>query len=404
MRILFHTTQLFWPMNSGGRIRTGKLVEYLAQRHDVRVVVHRRAAEPDSAVAGMRALGAGVRTVPWDEAPWGSARCWAQLAANTPHPLPFVVRKYHTADMVAALRSEVRSFRPHVVVCDSLQNEPNVRGLGVPTVLSSHNVEAMILERLWSRVPNPARRAYLWLEWRKLRRFEAAAVRRFASCVVVSEDDARVFTDEYGARRVAVAPNCVDAAANRPQDVPHDGTIAFVGSMDWAPNKDAVRWCVEHVLPQIHLATRLRLRVVGRDPPADLVAWATARGPVEFTGTVDDVRPWVACALATVVPLRIGGGTRLKILESLAMETPVVSTSVGAEGLGLRHDRELLLADDAETFASSVIRLANEPETRRRLGIAGRERVVRDYDWASAGSVLESACAAAASGSPRCPA
>lgn len=395
MRILFHTTQLLHPLDSGGRIRSAKLVELLAARHHVRVVVHQRTTEGDDAVRPLLVMGADVRTVPWREAAWGSARCWAQLAANAPHPMPYVVRKYHTPAMVAALHEEVRRFSPHVVVCDSLQNEPNVRGLGVPVVLSSHNVEAQILERLWSRARSPVRRAYLWLEWRKLRRFEAAALRRFDHCVAVSQADADVF-GAHGARAVSVAPNCVDAERVRPMAVAPDGTIAFVGSMDWAPNQDAVRWFVAEVMPRIHAATGLRLRVIGRAPPRALVEWAQAHGPVELTGTVDDVRPYIARSLATVVPLFVGGGTRLKILESLAMATPVVSTTIGAEGLELARDRELLVADTATTFADAVIRLARDPETCRRLGDAGRARVVRDYDWRMAGEVLEAACASVA--------
>lgn len=394
MRLLFHTAALVHPLNSGGRIRTAKLIEQLARRHDVHVVVGRRPSDPPEAVASLRELGVGVRTVPCNEAPFGSLRCCGELLANAPRPMPYVIRRYHSAAMTAALREEVRRFAPHVVVCDALQNEPNVRDLGVPLVLSSHNVEATILQRLWPRTPGAIRRAYLWLEWQKLVRFEAAAVRRFAGCVAVSDDDARVFS-ELGAREVVVVPNGVDADSIRPTEADHDGSLAFVGSMDWAPNQDAIRWYVEQVAPLLGGAAP-RLRVIGRSPPGDLVRWAVARAAVEFTGTVDDVRPHLARAVATVVPLRVGGGTRLKILEALAMAKPVVSTTIGAEGLGLTHDRELLIADDARSFAAAIERVIHEPDTRARLGVAGRTRVVRDHDWRTAGEILSQACEAAA--------
>jgi glycosyltransferase involved in cell wall biosynthesis len=265
--------------------------------------------------------------------------------------------------------------------------------LPCPTVLFTHNVEASIWRRHAQTARNPISRALLSTQWRRMERFERAALSRFDLVVAVSDADREAFKQLVSLRApIHVVQTGVDTAYFTPRPVRvRPAHLVFTGSMDWLPNEDGMLYFVKDILPRIrHAEPDATLSIVGRAPTPAVVRLAQRDG-IEVTGRVDDVRPHVAEAAVYIVPLRIGGGTRLKIFEAMAMAKAVVSTSVGAEGLPVTPDRDLLIADSAEAFAASVVRLMRDVGLRTRIESAARALVVERYDWAAVAHDFETA-------------
>jgi polysaccharide biosynthesis protein PslH len=255
--------------------------------------------------------------------------------------------------------------------------------------LDEHNIEYEIVRRTASVEASPLRRAYSALEWRKVRREERHAWRHLDGCTVTSVRDQEMLLADEPAAHTAVVPNGVDLGFFRPSDSSRQAgaeeprTLLFFGAIDYYPNTDAVLFFLHDVLPRLTARyPQLRLCVVGRKPPESIVAQRSEN--VEITGVVDDVRPWIDRADVVVVPLRIGGGTRLKILEAMAMGKALVSTTLGAEGLDVVSERDLLVANDAEGFVAQVGRLLDDPALGRRIGASARQLVVSRYAWRTA--------------------
>jgi glycosyltransferase involved in cell wall biosynthesis len=258
----------------------------------------------------------------------------------------------------------------------------------VPIVADTHNVEFDVLRRMAANADNPLLRAYARRQWPATLREERRCGEAVDLLLATSARDRHLFESELGLRRVAVVPNGVDLTEFTPSgrgSMPD--TILFSGLMSYYPNQQAVRWFVKEVFPAV-LGRRpgARLVVAGADPPRWLSALAGQR--VHVTGFVPDIRPYLARAAVVVTPLLIGGGTRVKILEALAMERPVVSTSLGAEGLDLVQGATVLVADTARAFADSVVAVLDEPHLARQIGSRGRLHVAEHFDWNQIGNGL----------------
>jgi glycosyltransferase involved in cell wall biosynthesis len=284
-------------------------------------------------------------------------------------------------------------------VADFLVAMPNVPGgASAPVMLFEHNVEYMIWKRLHDVEKRPWRRALLAVEWRKMRRYEARACTRAAVTVAVSEADRALLAANAPAADIRAIPTGVDTSFFHPNGaIEAPATLVFTGSMDWYPNEDAVMHFIEAILPEIRQEVPgISLAVVGRDPSSRLRAAGTAAG-IRVTGTVEDVRPHVAEAAVYVVPLRVGGGTRLKIFEALAMGKAVVSTRIGAEGLPIVPGQHFLQADEPADFARAVVALLRDPARRRALGLAGRRLMEERYSWTQVAREFERHCEEAVS-------
>jgi polysaccharide biosynthesis protein PslH len=365
MRILWIKTELLHPVDKGGRIRTYQMLRALSRQHHVTYLCLDDGGAAPDAIERSCEYAQDVVAVPFRPPAKGGAGLAAALLRNLFSPLPYAVARYRSP----ALRERVRRLAASVdlVVCDFLFPSLNVPDrLPAPAVLFQHNVEAKIWERYVSVPQHPLRRAYFRLQWRRMRRYEARECRRFACVVAVSAQDAELIRSEYGAKSVGDVPTGVDldyftarGTAPPPQE---SRELVFVGSMDWMPNDDAIRWFAGEVFPGVQKRIAgVRLVVVGRSPSMGLRELASRNRAIGITGTVDDVRPYLARAALSVVPLRVGGGTRLKIYEAMATGVPVVSTAIGAEGLPLRSGEHLLIADSAEEQVSAICALLNDP-------------------------------------------
>jgi len=268
------------------------------------------------------------------------------------------------------------------------------RTLPCPSILFTHNVEAEIWRRHAENAAQPLSRLLYRQQWRRMLRFEGRTLARFDRLLAVSEADEQTFRRLYGDETLSpidVVATGVDTSffTPTPETFVRPKHLAFVGSMDWMPNEDAVLFFCREVLPRIReVEPDVTLSIVGRAPTPAVKRLAQEHG-VEVTGTVDDVRTYLGPACATIVPLRVGGGTRLKIFEAMAAGKAVISTTIGAEGLPTESGRHLLIADGAEAFADAVVRVVREPELRHRLEREARTLVTQHYDWSVAAGQLE---------------
>jgi len=379
MRVLIVDEELPYPPDSGKRLRTWNLVKRLAKRHEIVYL----ARDSRSVLEGCPEVEVACVDEPVTRQ--RGVRFYAELAANVVSPLPYVVTRHSSNTFRNAVDSLVSSRTFDLVHCEWTPYAHNMLHLAgrIPLMLMTHNVESLIWARSYAMAKNPAKKAYIGLQWLKMERFEASACRRFDEVGCVSEEDALVMRDRFGCRNVAVVPNGVDPDYFAPGGTaPSPHSMVFTGSMDWRPNQDGIGWFVKEVLPLVRKnLPDASLDVVGRNPPTDLTRlWLSQEG-VTVSGTVPDVRPHIARASLYVTPLRVGGGSRLKILEALAMGLPVLSTTVGAEGLQLCDGEHLVLRDDPQSFARQAVAMLAEPERYVDMARRGRERVLEQYGW-----------------------
>jgi sugar transferase (PEP-CTERM/EpsH1 system associated) len=397
MEILWLKSELLHPVDKGGKIRTYQMLKHLKRQHRVTYLALTR--PDDSAEAYARATEYCHRlvAVPWSEPARFSPGFYRDVARNFVSPLPYAIEKYSSTAMRRAIGAELARHAYDVVVCDFLVPSVNLPDrLPVASVLFQHNVEAMIWRR-HAETATGVKRALFQSQWRKMVRYERDACRRFDAVAAVSELDRDTMRDEYGLDRVLDVPTGVDYDYFRPLGgEPSPSEIVFTGSMDWMPNEDGIVWFVENVLPIVaREVPDARLTIVGRNPTPRVSALAEADQRVTVTGRVDDIRPYVDRAAAFVVPLRVGGGTRLKIYEAMAMAKPVVSTAIGAEGLPLENGRDLLVADDPADLAGAVVRVLSDRELAEQIGEQGRALVRDRFGWEHAAEAFAGICSLA---------
>jgi len=263
---------------------------------------------------------------------------------------------------------------------------------GPAFLLDEHNIEYDVVKQTATTADGAFRRAYSAINWPKVQSEEKRAWAGLDGCTLTSSRDEGLLLAHAPATRTAVVPNGVDLEFFKPSAAPQPEsptTLLFFGAIDYYPNTDGLLFFTREIFPLLEARVpRVRLSIVGRRPPESIVSLRSAR--VEVTGAVDDVRPHIERAAVVIVPLRLGGGTRLKILEAMAMGKAIVSTSVGAAGLDVVPERDLLIADTPEAFAHQVSRLLDDPALARRLGRAARQLVAARYGWTASVDRLSS--------------
>ena len=396
MRILWLKSDLLLPLDKGGKLRTWNLLRYLARRHEITYLAFVDPNDAQGAIEGMHEVAAHVETVPRVDPPKGSWRFYTDAALHLADPLPYAAGKYRSR----AYRHRVRALLARggfdLIVCDFLVPAVNLPyRLPCRAVLFTHNVESEIWRRHAETEANAITRLLYRTQHRRMLRFERRTLSQFEGVLAVSDADRDTFDRIYpGSLRAPahVVATGVDTEFFTPTPSPASSRrLAFTGSMDWLPNEDAMVFFVREVLPLIRAAEPgVTLSIVGRSPTPTVLRLATEPG-VQVTGRVDDVRPYIADASVYIVPLRIGGGTRLKIFEAMAMGKAIVSTTVGAEGLPVAGGEHLLVADEAPSFARAVLSMIRDVGRRRRLESAARALVVEKYDWSAVAGRLEEA-------------
>jgi len=398
MRILWAKVGGLWPPHSGGRLRSLNLLRELSREHEVTVLTTYDPASDWGVLRPRLPDCREVLEVPHRPVKHDDPGFLGLLLKSWMMGTPVDILRCRNPALAAEVGTRLRGGGFDVCVADFLCAVPNVPfDTDVPVVLFEHNVEHMIWKRLAGTAGLHPRRLALEPEWRRLRGYEARACAAATRTIAVSETDRDQLQALAPSSGVFSVPTGVDVTYFQPRtDVEERNEVVFVGSMDWYPNEDGVRWLIDAVLPTLRAQVPdVTVTVVGRRPSPRFSRMANAHG-VHVTGTVDDVRGYLARAAVCVVPLRVGGGTRLKIFEALAMGKATVATSVGAEGLPVSNGAELVVADGPQAFAREVAGLLTDPERRRSLGEAGRRLVEDRYAWSGVAREFVRLCEGAA--------
>jgi glycosyltransferase involved in cell wall biosynthesis len=381
MKILWVKSDFLHPATKGGHIRTLEMLKRLHSRHEIHYVA---LDLPDQAGGVERSSEycAKAYPIPHRVPQRPAPGFWLQASAAPFIRLPLAVSRYVSPTMQRRLEMLTKTNKFDAVVCDFLFAAPNIPDLA-SAILFEHNVEALIWKRHADHASSRLQRLYFHNQHRKMRRYEGVACRAAKRVVTVSEDDARLVRSEYDAPDVHAVPTGVDVEYFAPPPSREPAAdLLFLGSMDWMPNVDAVCWFAAEVLPLIRRRRpNCTLSIAGRRPTAEIRKLAEDDSRIHVTGTVPDVRPYLWGAAVAIVPLRIGGGTRLKIYEAMAAQIPVVSTSIGAEGLDVRDGETIAMADDPRQFADACLALLDDAGLRNKIARAAWEMVSACYSW-----------------------
>lgn len=385
-RVLFLTQILPYPLDSGARVRQYYVLRYLARSHHVTLASFVRADDRPEHVAHLQEFCGSVHTVPMARSRGRDVRAGAKGLLSG---RPIVIERDTIAEMQALVEGLIAREGCDVVHADQVSMaQYGLLGRGPRRVLDLHNAMYMVTERLAQHEPNPLKRLITRREARALARYEAGLGLRFDRVVFVTDEDrraieARMRGRELEARaRFSTIPICVDTDDKpvvAPVEAPH--RVTALGTMFWPPNAEGVLWFAREVWPRVHgECPQARFTVVGKNPPAEVQALHGVNG-VEVTGFVADPAPLLAETAAFVVPLRAGGGMRVKIVDAWCWGLPIVSTAIGAEGIAVRDGENILLADAPAAFAAAVACVLREPALAHALRANGRRWVEERYDW-----------------------
>ncbi len=392
-RILFLTQVLPYPLDSGPKIRAYYVLRHLARRHEVTLVSFVRADDRPEYVAYLERFCHAVHTVPMRRSRLRDAR--ALLVAGLTRRPAIIVRD-EIGQMHATLKRLVTEASPDVVHADqtsmaqyALYARSRIPNPGsrrtARLVLDAHNALYRIPERMSVHERNPLKRLAFRREARALARYEAQAYQCFDHVVFVADEDRQVLQERTPTEdaRFTTIPICVDPE-EKPlvERVQRPRAITHLGTMFWPPNVEGVLWFAQEVFPRVLAQVpEARFVVIGKDPPREVRALPQKAQDVEVTGYVPDPVAYLAETAAFIVPLHAAGGMRVKILDAWCWGVPIVSTSIGAEGIAVRDGEDILIADTPDTFAQAVVRVLKDPTLGERFRQNGRRWVEERYNW-----------------------
>jgi glycosyltransferase involved in cell wall biosynthesis len=388
MNILFVSQKFPYPLNDGGNIRSFHIIQQLAKKHSVSLLSTVASANQAADCGELRRLCSKIQTFP------RRADNRLLLADSLLRSLfsrqPYFMHKNFSPELLAGILAEMRCCSYQVVHFNHLDTAQYVNYLpgGLITVLDTHNILSLMIQRFYQQEPNPIKRRYIHSQWQKTLEVEKRLCQRMNLCLVCSESDARELASLAPQARIRVIPNGTEA--DRPALSPtHDEpSLVFIGAMDYMPNYQGVLCFCEQTLPRIEREIPgIRLYIIGRNPVPS-IRQLENRPNIRVLDKVDDIQSRLHPEQILVVPLRIGGGTRLKILEAMSLGLPVVSTSIGAEGLEAVQGKHILIADEPQEMAQAVIRLYNDKALRQELTANARRLIKQKYDWEIIGERL----------------
>ncbi len=393
MKILWVNPNFLHPTNKGGQIRTLEIVRALHARHEI----HYAALTQDPNSEGpARANEYSTKSYAYPHAvPSKRSLAFAmQLMGGFFSDMPLAVSRFYSPQMAASLADLIKKERFDRLVCDFLVAAPHFPD-PAKFILFQHNVETMIWRRHVEHAAGPIQRAYLKTQAARMESYERRICRAAGSIIAVSDVDARTMRNLFQVERVAAIPTGVNLAyfappTQLPPRPANAADLVFVGSMDWMPNIDGIDYFAKSILPLIRQRKPdCSVAIVGRDPSPTTKALADADPRFFVTGTVPDVRPYLWHSKASIVPLRIGGGTRLKVYESMAAGVPVISTTIGAEGLTYHAPADIRIADDPQAFADQCVELLDQPATRENMAQAALQMVTDNFSSESVAKRFE---------------
>ena len=382
MKILWVKPGKLLPLDTGGKLRTYNILRHLASTHELTYLSYYAGERDEAYEREVLAQLPGTVSVPTSKRLSSRLARYFDYLRRLHLAAPYAVSQFAAPQVQQLLRDWIQQRRFDVAVCDFLSSTLNFPDrLATPTVLFQHNVESVLWQRRAEFEEKWFDRSVAKVEYAKMRRFEPEQVRRFHHVIAVSETDRQAMNAMVDSSRISVVPTGVDLSKYPydPNARSSGALVVFTGSMDWRPNIDGVEFFCHEIWPLVlaHIPAA-RFRIVGRDPDPRVKKLAAAS--VEVTGTVSSIVEHLRKAAVVVVPLRIGGGTRIKIYEGMAMGKATVSTTVGAEGLDVQHGRDILLEDTPATFANAIVRLLQDAEIRRRYEAAAAA-TARQHDW-----------------------
>ena len=401
MKVLLLTQVLPYPPDSGPKVKTYNVLKYLAQHHDVTLVSFVR-GDQSKDIAHLRAYCQAIHVVPMERALVHDGVAMARsVITNQPW---MMVRDDRIAmrELIDTLVSETKFDVAHADQLNMAQYAARVPG--AKKILDAHNALWLLYKRLAATMPAGPRRLLLERDWQLLKRYEGRICRQFDAVLAVSEEDKHALLDAmdiasmngHGAaatKRITVIPIAVDGDETQPVQRDADADhILHIGTMYWPPNIDGVKWFINDVLPIIRARKPgVVFDVVGARPPQELLDLGKADPTINVTGYVDDPQPILRRTGVMVVPLRAGGGMRVKILNAMAQALPIVTTTLGCEGIAVQHGTHTLIADSPADFAAAVLRVLDDRALADALGRNGRALVDSVYDYRAACQPLERA-------------
>jgi glycosyltransferase involved in cell wall biosynthesis len=385
MRILFLSQVLPYPLDAGPKVRSYFVLRHLTQRHEVTLLTFVRDTDRSQDIAHLAEFCHAVHIVPMHRTRLRDVKFLVQSLLTRQ---PFLIVRDQIPAMTDRIRQMVTSESFDVVHVDQLwmaQYALAARAVSAKPklILDQHNAVHLIPKRLADGTSNPIKQIFLTREAHSLAIYEPEVCHRFDDVVWVTEEDRRAVaalpgSNADGQLPSTVIPICADPTQVKPvvRD-PSKKRVTFLGGLHWPPNAEGIRWFAKHVLPQVRAeAPEAVLTVVGKSPPPGL----DGEG-IEVTGYVTDLGPYLAQTAVFIVPLHAGGGMRVKILDAWSWGLPIVSTTIGAEGIETQPEQNILIADTASAFAQAVIRVLREPTLAQQLAQGGRQTVIEKYDW-----------------------
>ncbi len=383
LKILVIDEWLPWPLDSGKKIRSFNLMRHLAKEYKIYYQAYVNLPQEEEKVEVMESHGIhvipveDVRTSKW------TLRFYFEVIINMLSAKPFSTVYHIKSTFSKKMRETVEQVKPDLIHCEWTNLAPFLEEYqNMPRVIAAHNVESDIWKRLAANGSNLFVRFLGKQQEKRIEILERKWYRKVDHCIAVSQEDKQVI-ESYGAQ-VSIVENGVDIAFynNVDNTVEDNNRLIFVSSLDTFSNQDGVDYFVKNIFPVlIRKKPEISFWIVGKNPTEKIKSYAQKNSKIIVTGTVPDVREYISKSAVCVVPLRIGGGSRLKILEAMAMKKPVISTSVGAEGLRVNNGVDIILSDEPEDFADRILELQSNSDLQRNLGSAGWKLVDSNYDW-----------------------